>query len=645
MIVIYMGIENDMNDFLFLLLSRCIEKNRIMMSISGENGKYVFVKRVMSFVFVNIFLLSVIVLRLLYLQVYKANHYKLLSDKNRIVISRVLPDRGEILDRSGIQLATNKPSYSVVFDFSEANIKNIQSDINCLITSAHLDDNTIEELQSIIDSRRFKNKSVLVQENLSWSDLSFFSSLSAIIPGIVVRKSITRHYHFPEIFSHVIGYTGSPTKQNIEDSGNSVLTLPMAKIGKTCVEKSYDRELFGTVGIRQIEVNSRREQVKLLENIESIPGKTIFLTIDKILQEKVYEILSKQESATCIVMDVNTGEILAFVSYPGYDTNIFNSKINSKVLSELYSNPYKPMINKALTGLYAPGSAFKMITTLAALSAGTISSQTRFSCGGFYELGKHKFHCWRWKYGGHGSLNAQQAIERSCDVFFYNIARTLNPDVIAKTANDFGLGIPTGIDLPGEKSGLIPTQRWKKNNKKQSWTTGDNFNMSIGQGFVLTTPIQLVKMVAMLVNGQKQIMPHVVKQEIHRSDKKLYYNQEHIDLLDDGMFDVVNGGYGTARNASIDDDFLIAGKTGSSQVCRITEKQRQMYQTVSDDYWKKEHALFVGYAPADAPQYAICVLVEHGGSGAKTAVPIAREVFLALKDITRNDDEDNRHSD
>ncbi|MBQ7524527.1 MAG: penicillin-binding protein 2, partial [Alphaproteobacteria bacterium] len=434
----------------------------------------------------------------------------------------------------------------------------------------------------------------------------------------------------PEILSHVIGYTGAPTKSDIEKFDNSALSVPTARIGKTGIERQYEGQLFGRAGTKHIEVDSRHRFVRDIDNISPAAGEDLILTIDLALQRKVAELVSQHESATCVVMDVHTGAILAFVSHPGYDANLFTQRVKSSELKALHDNPYKPMINKLIHGLYSPGSAFKMMTGLAALKKGVITKHTRFTCRGVYELGRQKFHCWRWKCGGHGSVNLQEALAGSCDVFFYNLARLLSPDEIAATARDFGLGEPTGIDLPDEKSGLIPTKSWKKKHKKQSWTTGDTFNMAIGQGFVLTTPLQLVKMVAILTNGLKPITPHLVERKTTDDPTPLKYDPEHIQTILDGMYDVVNAPYGTAWNAGLD-DFEFCGKTGSSQVFRITERLRREGKTVSDDYWKKEHAIFVGYAPADVPRVAIAVLVEHGGSGAHTAAPLARDVLLAAK--------------
>ena len=597
-----------------------------------RNDKHVFTRRAFVFTGIKLILGFAILSRLSYLQIFKSAHFKLLSDKNRLVAKQILPNRGRIIDSTGKYLARNRFSYSAVLDLFETKSEEREKVVETLLKDQSLDESVIEKFSNLPKRINRENRFILLQEDLNWDSLAGYYITSSKIPGIVIEKYQARDYLYPEAFSHVIGYTGSPTKKDIKKLDNTALSLPMAKVGKSSIEKQYDEELFGKAGIQHLEVNSRRQFVRNIDNIEAISGTDLNLTINLDLQLEVYKILSQHESSSCVVMDVNTGAILAFVSYPGYDANIFTKKINGKILKELYENPYKPMINKVISGLYSPGSAFKMITGLAGLKKGVIDENTRFNCHGVYELGRHKFHCWKWKYGGHGSVNLQDAIAESCDVYFYNVAKLLSPDDIAETANDFGLGQLTNIDLPNEKSGLIPTKAWKKEQKKQSWTTGDTFNMSIGQGFVLTTPLQLAKMISILVNGLNPITPHLKMAKELMKSEKLKYNPKHIQIILDGMYDVVNSSNGTARDSAInDEDFEFGGKTGSSQVFRITEKLRKEGKTVSDDYWKKEHAVFVGYAPISDPQIAISVLVEHGGGGSHTAAPIARDVLLAAR--------------
>lgn len=585
------------------------------------------IKRILLFIFLNICLLTAIVLRLFYLQIYQSEKYKLLSDKNRLVIKKVLPVRGKILDRNGKEMAYNVYSYSIILDLLQIQKDKI-SELKDDLLKFDIEQSVIQKLDNLPNVIKQNNRYVILKENISWDDLTKYYIISNKYPYITIEKTIARHYASSIVCSHFIGYTSAPNSNDIEWANNPSLSLPTARVGKMGIERQYENDLFGKVGINELEVNSRRQVVRTISEMDSIAGDNVKLTIDLKLQNEIYNILSEQVSASCVVMNVNTGAILAFVSYPGYDTNIFSKKIPSKLLKQIYSDKAYPLINKVSSGLYAPGSTFKIITGLAGLHYGIVNEHTRFTCTGYSELGKHKFHCWR--KGGHGSLNLQQALEHSCDVFFYNIAKRINPAHIVQVANDFGLGMKTGIDLPNEKSGLIPTKEWKKKIKKQTWTTGDSYNMAIGQGYVLTTPLQLAKMTCMFANGLKPIVPHLYKNSNNESNnKKLKYRQEHIDIILDGMYDVVNSPSGTAKKCHLK-QFEIAGKTGSSQVKRITASQRASGKTTSHIYENKEHALFISYAPVDDPQYAVCVVVEHGGSGASVAAPIAKEVFLLL---------------
>ncbi|MBQ8651103.1 MAG: penicillin-binding protein 2 [Alphaproteobacteria bacterium] len=596
--------------------------------------KNVITKRSVIFTFIEVFLCILILARLVFLQIYQTEKYKLLSDKNRISTQIVLPNRGNFIDIKGRALAINKLSYSAVLNLKESETEKLSNIIDILKSNFQITDSVLQ----ILHEENYKignaKKHILIKENLNWTELSRFYLLQYKISGLHIDKSESRHYLYPKEFSHILGYISTPTQKDVEESENKALLIPTAKVGKTGLEKVYNDDLFGKVGITNIEVNAKRQFVRDIEKIEPTKGNDIKLTIDIDLQKNVYEILSSQHSASCVVLDVNTGAILAYVSVPGYDTNIFTKKIASNVLKEIYDDPYKPLINKCISGLYAPGSAFKMITAIAALRKGVINQNTRFHCNGCLELGRHKFHCWRWKYGGHGFLNVREALAQSCDVFFYNLAKLLKPEEISEVANDFGLGVISGIDLPGERSGLIPTKKWKKERYKQSWTTGDTFNMSIGQGYVLSTPIQLASMAAILANGQKQIKPHLVQRISVNDTNTLNYDKKHIDIVLKGMYDVVNAYGGTAYKSNLlEEGIEFSGKTGSSQVFRITEKLRKEGKTVSDEYLKKEHAVFVGFAPSKNPKIALCVLVEHGGGGASTAAPIAKDIFLVAQKL------------
>jgi penicillin-binding protein 2 len=351
------------------------------------------------------------------------------------------------------------------------------------------------------------------------------------------------------------------------------------------------------------------------------------------LQNKIYEILEPILSGVCIVMDVHTGAIKSFVSFPGFDSNMFVNQISRHQWRELSQNIYHPLINKAISGLYAPGSTFKMITSLAALKAGIVNQNQTYYCPGHFDYHGIRFHCWNWKQGGHGTVNMTQALARSCDVYFYNLALQLKADDIADMATKFGLGTPTGIEIPNEKKGLVPTTKWKYETKKQRWTPGETINISIGQGYLLTTPLQLAKMTAMLANGGKIIEPHLVSKDTTKSEQ-IDIDPKHLEIIMKGMFDAVNDPCGTGHKAKLKyPDWQLCGKTGSTQVAKITAQQRAE-GTHNDRPWHlKEHALFTGVAPFSDPKYSVVVLIEHGGGGGKVAAPIAKQVMEAVKEI------------
>jgi penicillin-binding protein 2 len=598
--------------------------------MSGKfDEKKLFTRRAFIFVGVKAFLGIGVISRLAYLQLFNSKHYRLLSDRNRIVTSQILPARGRILDCNGNVIAGNINSYSVeldLFDLSQDKRKEV---IENIIQHAYFDVDILEKLKTLKNQRQLTDRFILLKEHIDWEGLSSFYVLSSFVPCLNIEKNLSRNYIDPEIFSHIIGYVGAPSKSDIDIFENRALLLPTAKVGKCCIEKEYNNQLFGKAGIKHVEVNSKRQVVRVIDEIKSVPGTDIHLTINKNLQRFVYDRLSREKSASCVVMNVKTGAILAFVSYPGYDINIFNKKIDKKLLEDLYKNPYKPIINKALSGVYSPGSTFKVITGLAGLHKGVIDQHTKFHCEGFFDIGRYRYHCWRWRYGGHGKLNLREALTKSCDVFFYNVAMRLSPDNISEVANDFGLGVSTNIDIAGEKIGLMPTKSWKKFAKKQSWTKGDTINMSIGQGFTLATPLQLTRMISILVNGLKPISPYICALKNKVATEKLKYKQEHIDIILAGMADVVNSPVGTAYKSRLE-KIRFGGKTGSTQVFKISEQQRKAFKTLSDEYWLKDHALFVGYAPTDSPRVATCVVVEHGEWGASRAAPIARDVIQEI---------------
>lgn len=576
-------------------------------------------------------LLLSLVGRMYSLQILQKDHYQTLSDKNRIHSFLVIPDRGLILDHKGAIIADNHNTY--YGQFERDLVKDIPDLIQRLTDILKLTDDEIHFIK-----RQMRSKSrvepIIIRDNICWDDVAKLEINMFNLPGVAIEKIRSRYYPYAEELSHVIGFVGATNEKEKASSQEPLMSAPGFRLGKTGLEKTFEDKLRGKAGMKQVEVNAVRKVVRTLTTISSTPGEKLDLNIDINLQRRVYEIMRPIESGACIVMDIDTGAIKAFVSFPGFNANAFVNQISRKDWRELSQSVYRPLINKAISGLYAPGSTFKMITGLAALEAGVVNPKDTYHCPGHFDYHGIRFHCWNWKQGGHGSVHMTHAISKSCDVYFYNLALQLKADQIADMAKRLGLGNVTGIEIPGEKRGLVPTPAWKLEARKQKWTSGETINISIGQGYLMTTPLQLGKMISILGNGGKVIKPHLIKQDQIEECEQLPFDPKHLDIIKQGLFDGVNEPWGTGFKGKLKfKDWHMCGKTGSTQVARITAQQRAE-GTHNDRPWHlKEHALFTGYAPFDKPKYSIVVLVEHGGGGGKIAAPIAKEVMEAVKEF------------
>lgn len=596
----------------------------------------IFTRRMFMLLGLKATLISTLIGRLYYLQILKGSHYKVLSDKNHLHSGLLEPSRGFIFDRHGMVLAGHKISYKVHLSAEAArNPKDILSLFQKLIPLSTMERDLI---QTRLKKRR-KGALILIKEDLSWDELSCLEIHKEELKGLIIDKGEKRFYPLPLQTCHIIGYVGAVSEKELNnpDFNDPLLTIPGFRVGKTGVEKIYNATLQGEAGIQQVAIDAYGRIKQTFDTIPATKGEDLHLTIDFNLQKRVQDILSPHKSAAAVVMDVHDGSILALVSHPSYNTQLFIDTISKQVWNDVSLNPYKPLLNKVTQGLYPPGSLFKMIVALAALENGTITKNTTIFCPGHYDVSGQRFHCWNWKQGGHGHMNVQHAIAESCDVFFYQVAQKMGIDRIADMAKQFGYGTVTGIDLPGEYKGLVPTRAWKKEKRRETWTIGDTLNASIGQGFLMATPLQHAKMVAMLVNGQRPIRPHVVQNSdrhktlTHPSTPNSIPT-EHLTLILDGMRDVVNAPFGTAYGSRLLDPCCsMAGKTGSAQVSRITKQQRAAGTHNDREYEHKEHAMFAAFAPAENPRYAISVIVEHGGGGAKVAAPLARDIALAVQ--------------
>ncbi len=579
-------------------------------------------------------LLAALIGRMYYLQVIESDRYKTLADENRINLRLLAPRRGRIVDRFGRPIADNQQNYRVLL-ISE-NTRDIEYTLDVLGRIISI--SPAERRKTIREVKRNRNfVPVTIRENLDWEDVSRIEVNAPDLPGILIDVGQSRHYAFGAETAHVLGYVAAVSAKEL--TGDPLLELPGFRIGKAGVEKVHDTALRGSSGSSQVEVNAFGRVIRELSRTEGQPGAEVVLTMDLGLQRFIAQRL-QGESASVVVLDVMKGDVLAMVSTPSYDPNAFNRGLKSEEWKSLVSNPMSPLINKSIAGRYSPGSTFKMAVLLAALERGVISPENKIFCRGYTELGGSKFHCW--KKHGHGLVDAKYAITQSCDVYFYEIAKRTGIDRIAAMANRLGLGVKSGIDLPGEHTGIIPTKKWKRGALDAPWHQGETLHAGIGQGYVLTTPLQLAVMTAQLANGGVKITPKLTKVINSPSDpnspleqlekQSLGIPNAHLRLVREAMSDVVNNPVaGTARKSKITEPGMeMAGKTGTVQVRRISKSERDIGVIKNKDLpWKeRDHALFVGFAPVHDPRYAVSIVVEHGGGGSTVAAPIAHDVLL-----------------
>ncbi len=583
-------------------------------------------------------LLSTLVGRMYYLQVVESERYATLADENRINLRLLAPPRGIILDRNGVPLATNQQNYRVVIIPEQSN--DIQATLKALRQIVSFSGGDVKRvLREIKRKRGFVP--VTLRENLNWREVARIEVNTPELPGVMIDVGQSRDYPFGPDTAHILGYVAAVSED--ETGSDPLLELPGFRIGKSGIEKVYDLALRGKGGSSQVEVNAIGRVIQELDRKEGQPGAEITLTLDVALQKFVMKRL-KKESAAAVIMDVHTGEVLALASSPSFDSNAFNTGLSTKAWKALVSNEKAPLINKAISGQYSPGSTFKMVVALAALEKGAITPETEVFCKGSITFGDTEFHCW--KRGGHGIVNLKKGITESCDVYFYEVARRTGIDNIATMAKRLGLGQVLGLELPGEKKGLIPNKEWKMAALGSSWQQGETILAGIGQGYILTTPLQLAVMTARLVNGGFGVKPRLTQSvDIVGTDDEddlasppepepLGISQDHLRLVVAAMEAVVNTPHGTAFRSRIKEkDRWMGGKTGTVQVRRISKEEREKGVIKNKDLpWKdRDHAIFVGFAPVQAPRYAAAVIVEHGGSGSRTAAPIVRDILSDIQ--------------
>ena len=570
--------------------------------------------------------------RMRYMQVDQADEFRLLAEENRVNLRLLPPARGLIHDRNGVIIAENEQNYRIVLVREDAG--DVDVVLNRLSQIVALDPEELEKVRKEI-FRRSPFVPVTVADRLTWEEFAEVAVNAPALPGVTPEVGQSRIYPFDTDFAHLVGYVGPVsdydlTNGYLAEDRDPLLQIPRFQVGKNGVEARLEHNLRGKAGNKQIEVNAVGRVMRELGRQEGQPGANIQLTIDSMLQNYMQVRLLNDTaslSASAVLMDVNNGDVLALASGPSFDPNKFVRGISTADFQELQDETLRPQVNKAVQGVYPPGSTFKMITALAALEDGLIDLDETVYCPGFRELGDRKFHCWN--RGGHGDVDLIESLAESCDVYYYDIAERVGIEKISAMARRLGFGQRYDLPLSAMHPGLTPTKAWKRENRDADWLIGDTLNSGIGQGFVLASPLHLAIMTSRLATD-RNVVPRLIKtvdgiEPPIAETRSLGLSQQHLTEIRRGMFNVVNARKGTAYSSRISaqDDARMAGKTGTSQV-RALPTQRD-----EEIPWKfKDHALFVAYAPFDKPKYAISVVVEHGGGGSLVAAPIARDIML-----------------
>ena len=607
-----------------------------------------------------------IIVRLFSLQIKENKKYLTLSDKNRLREWRLPPIRGEFLDYFGNVIAGNLKVYQLhVIPEEVEDFKYLMVRLKEILTISD------SEFLKIIKQKNNQKswETLIISKNLTWEQ---FTKVNYFLHDLVGAKpvlSVSRNYPFNENYTHVLGYVSEASEKDILN--NKIIKnrhVPGLKVGKTGLEKTFENDLIGSNGIQRYEVNAYGKRISQLDHSDGLKGQTIKLTIDTEIQKLCNELLI-DVAGSISVMDIYTGEIVAMQSSPSFDPNLFLFGINQDDWQLIRNNPLKPLVNKTLSGLYSPGSTFKPMVALSALENGIIDENFKVNCTGKIEMYGQTYHCWKKK--GHGVVNLKNAMKQSCDTYFYEIARKLGVDRLKETSLKFGLGEKVlNETFNNEKKGLIPDTKWKKNNLGKGWVIGETLITGIGQGYTQTTPLQLCQMTAQLANGGFKIYPKIVvdensktaeeiriiinenRKELNKEKsglqettelleflnkkehKPLFKNSKNIRLVLEAMFASTNEVRGTSYSSRIEDPkYQFAGKTGTSQVRRITKAARELDLTTSEiPYAERDHALYIAFGPYKNPRYALSIVIEHGGSGSSTAAPIAKKLFKLIID-------------
>lgn len=569
--------------------------------------------------------------RLKTMQLDRADEFRLLSDGNSIKMRLLPPARGLIHDRNGLVIAGNEANYRATITREEAGDPALV--IERLRRLVPMTDTAVAALLAEIDKRSAITP-VIVADRLTWDQFASIAVNAPALPGITPESGLSRSYPRAGDFAHVLGYVGPVSDYDLSkiENPDPVLMLPEFQLGKLGVEAKLEQALRGKAGSRRVEVNSAGREMRELERIEGQQGATVQMTLDAGLQNFAIQRLG-EESAAAVVLDVRTGDILASASAPTFDPNLFVRGISSADYKALMEHDHRPLADKTVQGVYPPGSTFKMVTLLAGLESGLVDSRSHFYCPGHTTVAGRRFHCW--SRSGHGSVGPVDSLERSCDVFFYELAQKIGIDRIAEMARRMGIGVRPDLPMSAIAEGIAPDREWKRARHGQEWQIGDSINASIGQGYVLASPLQLAVMTARVATGL-EVAPRLIRaiDGVALPDPvfpALGLDEGNLKVARAGMDAVMNGGSGTAAKARIvRPEWRMAGKTGTSQVRNITAAERARGVIRNDQLpWnRRDHALFVCYAPFEAPRYVVSVVVEHGGGGSSVAAPVARDILL-----------------
>lgn len=572
--------------------------------------------------------------RFYFLQVTQQEHYHTLAEANRITIAPLVPSRGLILDRNGKVLAQNYSTYTL--EITPNKVDDLEGALEELATIIEITPRDIEQFRKLMrENRRFK--SLPIRNRLSDEEVARFATHRYRFPGIEIQARILRYYPYGELAAHVVGYISRISDKDLEqlEAENELDNYRGSHfIGRIGIEQSYEKQLHGITGFDEVETDAAGRSIQILSRTAPTPGNNLVLTLDIDLQKVVDDVFGERRGAL-VAIDPNNGEILAFVSKPGFDANLFVGGIDHTNWNLLNNSIDRPLNNRALRGVYPPGSTFKPFMALAALELGFRSPGYAISDIGYFMLPGSDRRYRDWKVGGHGRVDLHKSLVVSCDTYYYGLANDMGIDRIHNYIQRYGLGQKTGIDIFGEVEGLLPSQDWKMRRHNQRWYAGDTISVGIGQGYVLATPLQLAFSTGILANRGKAYQPHFLKKITntqtgyeHEPEKKLLYTVEHdprhMDLVHKALVDVTQPG-GTAANAARGAAYTFAGKTGTSQVIGIKQNERYRADLIAERH--RDHAMFIAYAPAENPTIALSILVENGGSGGSTAAPIARQVL------------------